>query len=48
MYNESWSVDMDGNNTGRSFESEVNRLKEWISDRVQWIDNNINNVSSTK
>ncbi|MEZ3423911.1 MAG: CotH kinase family protein [Lachnospiraceae bacterium] len=44
MYNESWSVDMDGNNTGRSFESEVNRLKEWISDRVQWIDNNINTL----
>lgn len=41
MYDESWSVDMDGNNTGRSFESEVTRLKEWISGRVEWIDNNI-------
>lgn len=41
IYDESWPVDMDGNNTGKSFESEVKRLKEWITGRIEWIDNNI-------
>lgn len=38
------AVDMDNmeNTESRTFESEVSRFKQWIADRVTWIDENIN------
>lgn len=32
---------IDGNVKSKTFESEVDRLKQWITDRVTWIDDNI-------
>lgn len=50
LYNESWMMEDDdsGQQEKVTFESEVLRLKQWISDRVKWIDENIDILYPTE